>query len=430
VRSWLRGRERLPAAFVVAVLGACGIGVLVLTSSPPADTGSDAGPSDQIVMAPPRSSMVPTTATTVAPAADGTESTEPPSRRGPPPAASATPTGDAVLEPSQAPGSGWLRLETSPALPEGTLEDIVAAEGLGYVAVGTDGTAPLVLHSSDGLRWARVAQDEPGLGDVNGLLRGVAVTGQGIAVIGRSNRDAAVWTSADLRTWDRVVVEGAAEGTVVLSAVASHGDRLVAAGFDGTGSGLWLRTSTGLARLPESSVERLADGQQIVRDVAWLDDGFVAVGTSGFVAAVWTSADGRRWRVEAIDAEDGVVPVAIGTPSGAVGGYTGQGGVVWNRDEAGRWKRTAMPAGTAAPQVVDGIAGSGRFLRAIGREGRSARCWQTGTGADSGVWRSCEPSLQEAQTVIRDLVHISDRWVAVGTVVDGGTAKPAIWVVD
>jgi hypothetical protein len=333
-----------------------------------------------------------------------------------------------VLEPSPAPITGWLRLETSPALPEGTLEDVAAAEDLGYVAVGTDGTSPLVLHSSDGLRWARVATDEPGLSDVNGLLRGVAVSEQGLAVIGRSNGHGAVWTSADLRTWDRVVVEGAAEGTVVLSAVASHGDRLVAAGFDGTGTGLWLRTSTGLARLPASSVDRLADGQQIVRDVAWLDDGFVAVGTSGSVAALWTSADGRRWRVEALDVEDGVVPVTIGTPGGAVGGYTGQGGVVWDRDEAGRWKRMAMSAGTAAPQVVDGIAGSGRFVRAIGREGRSARCWQTGTGADGGAWRSCEPPLQEAKTVIRDLVRTSDRWVAVGAVLDGETAKPAIWV--
>lgn len=428
MRSWLPGRGRLPAALVVAALGACGIGVLALTSSPPADTGSDDDPSSQIVMAPPRTSTVPTTATTVTPTAAGTESTEPPRRPGRPPAASATPTGDAVLVPSQAPGTGWLRLEASPALPEGTLEDVVAAEGLGYVAVGTDGTAPLVLHSSDGLRWARVAQDETGLSDVNGLLRGVALTGQGLAVIGRSNGHGAVWTSADLRTWEHVVVEGAAEGTVVLSAVASHGDRLVAAGFDGTGTGLWLRRSTGFARLPASSVDRLADGQQIVRDVAWLDDRFVAVGTSGSVAAVWTSAEGRQWRVEAIDGDDGAVPIAIETPGGAVGGYTGQGGVVWNRDEAGRWKRMTMPAGTAGPQVVDGIAGSGPLVRAVGREGRSARCWQTGTRADSGSWRSCTPPFQEPQTVIRDLVRTPDRWVAVGAVLGGDSPKPAIWV--
>jgi hypothetical protein len=224
------------------------------------------------------------------------------------------------------------------------------------------------------------------------------------------------------------VVEGADEGTVVLSAVASHGDRLVASGFDRTGTGLWLRSSATLARVPASSVDRLADGPQIVRDVAWLDDGFVAVGTSGSIAALWSSADGRRWRVEPIDIDEGAVPVTIGTPGGAVGGYTGQGGVVWSRNDDGQWTRTAMPTGTDAPQVVDGIAGSERLVRAIGRDGSAPRCWQTDTSPVGGVWRSCEPPLQEAQTVIRDLVRTPGRWVAVGAVVADSTTTPAIWL--
>lgn len=427
LRSRLGGRQRTAAALVVAVLGVCGIGVLILTSRPPGERGSGDVPRDQIVMAPPPSSAAPTSDGTVPPTVAGTGSIESPAGAAPTPAATAAPTGDSGLEPSPVPATGWLRLEAAPALAQGTLEDVVATTDLGYVAVGTDGTGPLVLQSADGLRWGRMATEEGGLSDVNGFLRGVAVTQEGLAVVGRSNGRGAVWTSADLRTWDQVVVEGAAEGTVVLSALTSRGDSLVAAGFDGAGTGLWRRTATGLMRVPASSVDRLADGQQVVRDVAWLDGEFVAVGTSGSGAAAWRSADGRRWRVEAIDVDDGVVPVTIG-PGGIVGGYTAQGATVWNRDEVGRWKRTTMPAGTVAPQVIDGLAGSDRLVRAIGREGRSARCWQMDADAPIGVWQPCEPPLPDASTVVRDLDHTPDRWVAVGAEVNGGTTRPAIWV--
>ena len=239
----------------------------------------------------------------------------------------------------------------------------VAKGGPGFVAVGTewsgDDADAAVWTSADGLRWRRVGHEETVFrGAGHQAMRAVAAGGPGLVAVGDDgsggDEDAAVWTSADGLRWRRVPHDEAVFGGAdveVMSSVAKGGPGLVAVGYDG------------------SAVD--AD------------------------AAVWTSADGLRWRrVPHDEAVFGgadvqrMSSVAKGGPGLVAVGYDGSGGdadaAVWASADGLRWRRVPHDEavlGGAGEQGMSSVAAGGPGLVAVGDDG------------DAAVWIAERPTL-------------------------------------
>ena len=196
----------------------------------------------------------------------------------------------------------------------------VVAGGPGLVAVGAvpggsggDRDAA-VWTSSDGLTWDQVPHDETVFGgdDVQEMWDVVA-GGPGLIAVGLDlsggDRIAAVWTSADGLTWERVSDQESAlggPGDQQISAVVATDSALVAVGHENTTSDsnavvwasvdgfTWERVPD-----PESVFGDPDSAYQDMTDVAIVGSGLVAVGSdrSGgdSDAAVWVSVDGKTW---------------------------------------------------------------------------------------------------------------------------------------
>ncbi len=147
------------------------------------------------------------------------------------------------------------------------------------VAVGDKGneSGQVIFTSSDGMNWNQEQVPEGLLGPLNG----VTWTGEQFVAVGYNG---AIITSQDSHNWKKVHEQ---DGSPLLSAVASKGNRLVAVG-NGAGE-------------PPNGLTS-ADGQtwtpiivpflQTLYGVAWCGDRFVAVGTRG---TILTSKDGIQW---------------------------------------------------------------------------------------------------------------------------------------
>ena len=139
----------------------------------------------------------------------------------------------------------------------------VAHGPAGWIAVGTASvgrsTEPVVLASADGVPWQPVTSLAAAAGAGTEFL-GVAAGRAGYVVVGRQmiggRTFAVLWYSADLRSWT----------------ADDNG------GLDG--------------RLASSTANA----------VAATADGFVAVGSHGADQSIWTSPDGRHWRLGYVSA--------------------------------------------------------------------------------------------------------------------------------
>ena len=161
------------------------------------------------------------------------------------------PAGEVVVD-----GASWARV----ADPDGVfgtpeqesvgISDVVVG-GPGYVAVGThgqgrfgeDGTVAAVWTSEDGTTWNRVPHDDEVFGAVGSgrLTAASAVTtgGPGLVVVGFEARDGAsvalAWLSADGLAWTRVEVDDPRERGATglyLQAIVDTDDGLVAVGME------------------------------------------------------------------------------------------------------------------------------------------------------------------------------------------------------
>jgi hypothetical protein len=131
-------------------------------------------------------------------------------------------------------GPGWQFISTVVATPEG----LVAAGGniLGQPGFHNDAA---VWTSADGRTWARVS--DPALSGIGAQHISSLVLGpDGLIAVGydtapQGNRIPAVWSSRDGTRWVRVVDPGLTEpGHRWMNAVAADAKRLVAVGTDGT----------------------------------------------------------------------------------------------------------------------------------------------------------------------------------------------------
>ena len=197
-------------------------------------------------------------------------------------------------------GTDWTRVDPVEDVMGGPGEQRMRAVG-GYpdllVAAGFDtsgGDEDAAMWFSENQQdWERVAHDEAVFGgDGDQQIGAIAVSAEGVLVAvgfdsGRRGTDAAVWTSEDGRSWERV-------GTQALS----------------------------------------ADGAQELRFVIPHEGGFVAVGDDRDDAAVWSSPDGREWLRERASGFGGpgrqsARGAVITGGEMFVAGFTGTDGTIW-----------------------------------------------------------------------------------------------------
>ncbi len=228
----------------------------------------------------------------------------------------------------------------------------------GFVAAAelvAEGHAGAAFISADGLRWERTA--------AFGAAANIFATSSGlIAVVNIVGppRSIETWTSADGRAWqrqDRLALAGAA-----ITSLAARGATIVGAGTDAGGSPMLWSSTDGAPWSP-----RQLPTSAIVRSVAAVGDGFVALGRdgeqdagSGGVGvpgvgrpAAWTSVDGRAWadaRVEGSPAPGAQLSSLFGVTDGlfAIGadatpGQNARSPLIWTSADARDWRIAGPP---------------------------------------------------------------------------------------
>ncbi len=272
----------------------------------------------------------------------------------------------------------WQRVGASVMTPVDGIFDMVETSS-GLVAVGfypgeDHRQNGVILTSTDGTTWNRLAEDDPALNLGPVLMYGVAEGGPGLVVAGIGCEDDAepcvpyptVWTSSDGVDWDRSPAGADVFGELgVLLDIVNTEHGLVAAGGSYFAEGeteliqpwVWLSpdgieweqvwegeaydysAATGI-----TCFEALAEGA---------DGRVVGVGTvndqGDLVGAIWTSTDGRNWqRVDrdseafapTTDSDISMLDVAAG-PGGfvAVGSDGGTEVAIWHSPDGLSWAR-------------------------------------------------------------------------------------------
>jgi hypothetical protein len=199
-----------------------------------------------------------------------------------------------------------------------------AANRSGYVIVGSAttsaGTFPVAWSSRDLRTWTRTAgpassqaassapgpATAPGRTTDSGQLLGVAAGTTSFVAVGRLGIDPAAWTSADGRHWTthRLKIPGTG-ARAQLSRVAVNGHTVVAFGDEAWASGAhaaFAEVSHDGGRTWVPVTFRSPGGVATVTAVTAMSGGFTAAGGYGPDSdrdvAVWTSANGDRWRVQ------------------------------------------------------------------------------------------------------------------------------------
>jgi hypothetical protein len=230
----------------------------------------------------------------------------------------------------------------------------------GWLAVGeTSGGYPLIITSADGVTW-RAAGSVPAFYGPGQHAYSAAANSSGYVVVGTQSTGghtvAAMWWSADLRSWTRAGNGQAAGASPASAAVAA----------------------------------------------AAIPSGFAAAGTRDGSGAIWTSSFGLLWTVYDVPRPAGTSSTVLLQVAGngdlvAAAGYaTGAAGslplVVVSADGGWHWHQVvvATPGGTGKVTTV--TAAGGGFI-AAGQAGRDGR-WQpvTWTSPDGIHWSQAHPA--------------------------------------
>ncbi|WP_345438304.1 hypothetical protein [Actinoallomurus vinaceus] len=297
----------------------------------------------------------------------------------------------------------------------------LASGGAGWVAVGFSGAAPrrpLVVTSPDGKAWKAVDGDkafEPG--DPDQIDTASVTAGPtGYVIVGDQASSAAVWQSADLKTWTRG--EGTTKDALDGSPGAERWMRSVVSGpFGYVAVGGLNDPSVQNAPRGRPAVWTSADGkrwalQQLPLPAGMLEATFhqvairqnvlTAAGTAktsaGTTVFAFTSVDGgKTWRQVPLPPGSGgrarsAVTVVTATPRGFVigGSMDVRGGddvIIWTSSDGLSWK-TQTPQGTGlsgpGDQWLTGMAVTGKDLLSVGvtRDDR---------GGQPTLWRRALP---------------------------------------
>lgn len=210
-------------------------------------------------------------------------------------------------EPTPAPTVGqapitWRRIEDTDATRfQDSPVEAITAGGPGFIAVGTEqaetpdggfAVDAVVWVSPDGETWERIdspvfgaGTDDPDGEPGNQWMTDVVTNGDRIVAVGYEGYAAAVWTSVDGYTWERVVDDDLPPGTTdsYMDAVATYEGGLIAVGRHRGDAGVWL-SPDGLDWTPVVDDDLIgdSDGQVGLEGVAAYDGGLVAVGDKGW----------------------------------------------------------------------------------------------------------------------------------------------------
>jgi hypothetical protein len=306
-----------------------------------------------------------------------------------------------------------------------------------------------VFTSENGTDWAKSAE----LGTIPGILRGLAITDQGMLVAGGDERAGDVDNLPILMTarqgeQARAVplgeVTGLSRSARETTRVAAANGLFVAVGAAQGDAGIWTSADgTGWKTIGGEALG--GAGRQALADVAHGPRGWLAVGgtmSDPVVTAplLVTSRDGEQWRrVEATDAL--AVPqgrhylapasVAAGPKGYVIAGAERSGdgvtAALWYTDDLRRYQRIGkLPAGGSGVRLHDVAATSAGYV-AVGASGAAER--ETGVvwvSEDGRTWPARPRVVPEgaSSATLRRVVATPSGLVAVGAAATGEGRRP------
>jgi hypothetical protein len=314
---------------------------------------------------------------------------------------------------SSADGLSWRRTQTVTRNGTQRLTSVTAGNA-GWLAVGYDGTAPrhpLVLTSRDGSSWQ--AADQAGAFKPQGhaaLTTYAATMGPaGYVIVGEDGFSATAWFSSDLKSWER--------GTAP--------DKQALVGASRTGR--WMRDVVG--------------GPFGYVAVGGLNDP-TAHGAKPSRPAVWTSADGRKWKLQQLPLPGGSIgawfdhvaakgPVVVAT--GTAIGPSGTRAFAFSSVDGGRsWQQVSLPGGDGTNATVDAASANSSGFVIAGTTGNAGSAdvvvWKS---ADGRTWTSTRPRgtglSGRGDQKLTGLTAAGTYLLAVGVTADHAGQQPTLW---
>lgn len=321
-----------------------------------------------------------------------------------------------------------LGVKASPDEDVGSVLTAVARIGdSGLLAVGSTGDgAAIVLASSDGSQWSRLADGEDALGSAR--VQDAEDAGDRVIAVGSADGVAAAWTTRNGQDWKPIDVEFANKGVGYLASVASHGGRVVATGFEVGGASTWVLTSAGFE--PTEQVGSSGDG--LLLDSATVAGGtFVAGGNDGVGAVLWRSDDGLAWRradISGTTTRAVIKDLATADDLLVAVGYDHEGPRAWvSRDDGATWTAVNGPEVAAArPQLLTAVVALGDAIVATGQGDGAPLCWLR-PGAEP-PWAACN-AAGDAEVALPVAIEAIDSStaIAVGRIVRANRDGIALW---
>jgi len=311
-------------------------------------------------------------------------------------------------------------------------------------------------------RWAE-GGDLSATHEVAAWMTSVVIGGPGLVAAGAAgdlrSYDAAVWTSTDGGTWERVPDDPGVFGSEVtdvgghriITDLLSWEEGLVAVGVEGAigslDAAVWF-SPDGIGWQRVTSDVLASTGDQTMWAVADLGGTAVAVGESEGVGAVWLSDDGVVWTrtLQGMDGPSALYDVTVGGPGVVAVGSTGAPAhpAIWLSADGASWSRlpeNPAPGRSGVEAAGDEtgrmtlVAASDQGLVAIGA--MAEQDWLT--FADTAVWVSADgfdwhaldaEFLDGSSTATPELGWVGwhgERLLAVGGNFDGWFTTMAMW---
>jgi hypothetical protein len=296
---------------------------------------------------------------------------------------------------------------TSPGLRR--LVNIISGPS-GWLAVGYDGVPngqPLVVTSQDGSSWKRDASFKPS-GDGRLLPFAAAAGSAGYVIVGEDSYSAAIWYSADLKTWQRG--KGVRPQDITGAAGASHWMHAVTAGAFGY---------VAVGGLNDPTIRNAPSGRP----------------------AVWTSGDGKAWALQQLPVPDGCVEASFSqvaakgntvVATGTAATQNGWAAFAEVSDDGGKsWQPVRLPS-PAAGSIVTAFTVTPTGLLIAGSSGRVGRTsvvlW---TSREGHSWNSLRPQgtglSGNAENWLSAVATTGNRLVAAGVTADHLGERPTLW---
>ena len=289
--------------------------------------------------------------------------------------------------------------------PERAVRSLAASPGRSVAVGGTNGGAA-IWTAPDGRAWQRARF--PGTG---GQMSDVVHGGKGWLAVGRTSGETPgplAMTSQDGVTWQKAAFPA---GPPPVAAAAGPSGYVAA----GTGA-VW--------RSADLRTWRRTDLDGAASDVTAAAGTYVAVGDKDGAPAVWTSADGAEWTAAELPAGLASGPLSRVAAHGSVLVAIGADGAPLVSPDGGKtWAAHALGGDLNATAITQGPDG---FVAAATNARRDAVVL---TSADGVAWRRLRvPGLAgPGERRLTAMTAMGPAVLATGTVVDADSESPLLW---